>query len=229
MVAYSKDLLNAFQSQRLVYRALEDNEADRAFATNLFNDPVNEAMNLGRAIQPLRGDEIEELMKRSETSLMLVVACLKDGEGAGSTSTGPYGLTNGHKMAVGSTPIGIVRLFDPKGGANKSVLLHRTATMGILLAEGHRGKGYGGEMTHWTLDWAFRRGNLHRVELDCYSYNPNSLKLWRKLGFVEEGRRREAIYYDHGWHDVISFGILDHEWETLWNIESQSGSLNPEF
>lgn len=216
MVPYEKDLVAAFQSQRLVFRALEDNEVDRTFAANLYNDPVNEAMNIGRPIQPLRVDEIEGLVNRSKSSLMMVVACLKDEEEVGSTSSGHRGPTSDHKMATDPTAIGVLRLYDSGGGL--SIAYHRNATLGVSVAELHRGKGYGGEMVNWALDWAFRRRNLHRIQLDCFSYNVNALKLYRKLGFVEEGRKREAVYYDRGWHDEISFGMLEHEWKTLRNL-----------
>lgn len=35
----------------------------------------------------------------------------------------------------------------------------------------------------------------------------------RKLGFVFEGRKRELLWYNGGWHDLLSFSMLEREWK----------------
>lgn len=72
---------------------------------------------------------------------------------------------------------------------------HRNAVIGISTADGYRGKGYGGEAINWALHWAFQHGGLHRVSKGAFSFNHNALRLYRRLGFVDEDREREAIYY----------------------------------
>jgi RimJ/RimL family protein N-acetyltransferase len=108
--------------------------------------------------------------------------------------------------------IGHLSLFNILGQETSH---HRNLTLGISLAPGFRGKGYGGEAINWGLDWAFRYAGVHRVGLSTFSYNENAIKLYRKLGFVEEGREREAIYHLRAWHDVLSFSMLEQEWEKL--------------
>jgi hypothetical protein len=38
------------------------------------------------------------------------------------------------------------------------------------------------------------------------------LKLYERLGFVAEGRRREDTWFSIGWHDGGELGMLDREW-----------------
>ena len=35
---------------------------------------------------------------------------------------------------------------------------------------------------------------------------------YRRAGFVEEGRAREAVFREGGWQDKVQMGILDREW-----------------
>jgi RimJ/RimL family protein N-acetyltransferase len=35
-----------------------------------------------------------------------------------------------------------------------------------------------------------------------------------KVGFKEEGRRREAVYKNGAYHDEVMFGLLRQEWNS---------------
>ncbi|KAK3937267.1 hypothetical protein QBC46DRAFT_366359 [Diplogelasinospora grovesii] len=65
---------------------------------------------------------------------------------------------------------------------------------------------------------AFRQGNYHRVALSTVSYNERAIKVYRRVGFMEEGRHREAHWYDRKCYDGIDFGILESEWAALTGI-----------
>jgi RimJ/RimL family protein N-acetyltransferase len=54
--------------------------------------------------------------------------------------------------------------------------------------------------------------NLHRVQLFAYAFNERGLAAYRKSGFVEEGRRRQAIFREGAYHDVVLMGALRDEW-----------------
>ncbi len=43
------------------------------------------------------------------------------------------------------------------------------------------------------LKYAFYEMNLHRIGLDVISYNKAAIKLYKKMGFQEEGCMREAV------------------------------------
>ena len=83
------------------------------------------------------------------------------------------------------------------------------------MAAPYQNKGYGAEAINWALDWAFRFGGFHRVEISTVSYNERAMHRYTRLGFVEEGRRREAYWYDRKWYDVVSYSMLEGEWTAL--------------
>lgn len=86
------------------------------------------------------------------------------------------------------------------------------ANLRLALRPGYRGRGYGGEAIPLVLDLAFAPApeglGLHRVGLDVLGINPRARMLYESLGFVEEGRLREAHRDGDHWTDVIVMGVL---------------------
>jgi len=72
--------------------------------------------------------------------------------------------------------------------------------------------GHGQAVIAMTLYKAFHELNAHRVWLDVIDDNMRALHVYRKLGFTEEGRFREAAHRKDGWRDLILFGMLKSEW-----------------
>ena len=60
--------------------------------------------------------------------------------------------------------------------------------------------------------YAFREMGLHRVQLEVAPYNPAGIRAYEKAGFVEEGRRRAAVWHDGRWYDEVLMSVLDSEW-----------------
>jgi RimJ/RimL family protein N-acetyltransferase len=77
------------------------------------------------------------------------------------------------------------------------------------------GRGYGTEATRLMLDHAFTELGLHRVALTVFAFNERAVRSYRSVGFVVEGRAREAIWREGRWWDEISMSLLDSEWATL--------------
>jgi RimJ/RimL family protein N-acetyltransferase len=93
---------------------------------------------------------------------------------------------------------------------NGSVLFHITI--------GERdcwGRGYGTEATNLMLSHAFRVFRLHRVGLTVFEFNERAIRSYEKVGFIVEGRIREAIHRDGRFWDEIQMGILVPEWEAI--------------
>ncbi len=88
----------------------------------------------------------------------------------------------------------------------------RSANLRLTLRPGYRGRGYGGEAIPLVLDLAFAPApeglGLHRVGLDVLGINPRARMLYESLGFVEEGRLRQAHRDGDHWTDVILMGVL---------------------
>ena len=55
------------------------------------------------------------------------------------------------------------------------------------------GKGIGSWAIENTLEFAFQEINLHRVELDVFSFNPRAIRAYEKAGFQREGVLRDAV------------------------------------
>lgn len=75
---------------------------------------------------------------------------------------------------------------------------------------GYLDKGYGTEAIRLALTHAFGSG-LHRVSLRVLASNARAIACYRKCGFVEEGREREAALVNGTWQDDVIMGLLDRE------------------
>ncbi|PLR99256.1 GNAT family N-acetyltransferase [Bacillus sp. T33-2] len=99
-------------------------------------------------------------------------------------------------------------------------LLNRTSYIRIQISNSdYLSKGYGTEAMRLLLDYGFGVYNLHRIELEVYSYNARAIRAYEKLGFKQEGIKRESIYYNHKFHDTIIMGMLKSEFQRVHNIE----------
>jgi RimJ/RimL family protein N-acetyltransferase len=88
----------------------------------------------------------------------------------------------------------------------------RCGTLGIMLLRPHLGRGYGTDAVRLIVSYGFREVGLHRIQLGVFSFNARAIAAYRKAGFVEEGRRREAIHHDGHWYDNVQMSILAQEW-----------------
>lgn len=84
--------------------------------------------------------------------------------------------------------------------------------LGIGEAESRR-KGYGSQALSMLLRYAFGELNLFRVTAVVPAYNEGTIHLFQKFGFMEEVRRRKALFRDGEFWDVIGFGLLNAEWQ----------------
>ncbi|WP_134684307.1 GNAT family N-acetyltransferase [Brevibacillus migulae] len=78
-----------------------------------------------------------------------------------------------------------------------------------------QGKGYGSEAMLLMLDYGFGICNMHRIELNVFSYNERAIHVYEKLGFRREGIQREALYYNHAYHDSILMAMLEDEYRAV--------------
>lgn len=92
---------------------------------------------------------------------------------------------------------------------------HRRAVLGIMIGDARdRGKGYGTEATQILLRYAFDELRLHRVELGVTADNVPAIRCYQNVGFVEEGRAREAVWRGDRFADTLWMGILDSEFRS---------------
>jgi RimJ/RimL family protein N-acetyltransferase len=75
--------------------------------------------------------------------------------------------------------------------------------VGLNILAPYQGKGYGSEAIKWSLRWGFLHGNLHKIELGYFGWNTEAGRLYRKLGFVDEGRKRDHFWHDGAYYDEV--------------------------
>jgi len=90
---------------------------------------------------------------------------------------------------------------------------NRVAEVGITIGEKeYQSKGYGTEAMEVLLEYGFKTVNLNRIQLRVYEFNSRAINSYNKIGFIEEGRMRQAIFINGDYHDVIFMSILQEEW-----------------
>ncbi|MFX1456861.1 MAG: GNAT family N-acetyltransferase [Promethearchaeota archaeon] len=90
---------------------------------------------------------------------------------------------------------------------------NRVAEVGITIGEKDcQSKGYGTEAMEILIDYGFKSVNLNRIQLRVYEFNTRAINSYSKIGFMEEGRMRQAIFISGEYHDVIFMSILREEW-----------------
>lgn len=84
--------------------------------------------------------------------------------------------------------------------------------MGYALNPRFWGLGLVTEAASAVLDFAFENYDVRRMELKHLKCNPASGAVARKLGFIEEGIKRQSAKFDDGYDDVVCYGLLKEEY-----------------
>lgn len=194
--------MDVFKSRRLVYQPMEDSAEDREFfQKEIWNDPLIMAYGSNSMLRLLSKQKCNERI----TGLLTAknwLACLICLPSANDVDE--------------PTPIGFIMLSD------SSTEHIRIGTVSICIISKYQGLGYGSETMRWVIDWAFSFANLHRLQLTSNSFNAAAIHIYKRCGFVEEGRKREAVYFANQYYDLVEMGILRREWmtdkETTFNV-----------
>ncbi len=166
---------------RVRLRALGQSDAERLWRWH--NDP--EVMKWMHAPYPSSLDEIEkELTTRPANTRASLTLMIED----------EHGVT-----------VGIVALrgAEPESGC---------AVLDIYLGETKSwGRGLATDAMRTVCRYAFDKMNLHRVELCVADGNDAARRLYEKVGFVIEGRRRQVSYREGAWCDEWLMSLLRGE------------------
>jgi len=76
-------------------------------------------------------------------------------------------------------------------------------------------QGFGSEATKLMLQHGFETLNLHRIYLRVYENNPRAIRSYEKVGYVHEGRMRQAVYKNGKFEDVLLMSVLRLEWDAI--------------
>jgi putative acetyltransferase len=80
--------------------------------------------------------------------------------------------------------------------------------LGMALTREWRGRGVGSALMDAAIAWARAQG-MHKLSLGVWPHNAAAIALYRKYGFVEEGRRIKHARRQSGelW-DIVEMGLL---------------------
>ena len=171
--------------KKVILRAME--ERDCELACEMFNDPEIEKLVTGWAF-PLSAFAQDQWFRNHTTDPNQQHYVIETMEGE---------------------TIGTVSLLDIDWK-------NRKAGVGVKIATSqNRGNGYGTDALMAILRYAFDELNLHRIDSSWLSYNKRSEAMQRNCGFREEGIRREYLFKDGAYHDLVIAGILEQEYRDL--------------
>jgi ribosomal-protein-alanine N-acetyltransferase len=150
-------------------------------------------------------DHFEEFIEDEHTVSFLVcldseALCASDNASGRNprADTGP-----GHPAEDETEPIGVV---------NVTHVDWDRPTLAYWLVPERHGEGYGTEAVSLVVEYVFRTFDVHSIGAHAFDYNAASRGLLESLGFVEEGRGREARFIDGEYRDTVQYGLLDREW-----------------
>ena len=86
-------------------------------------------------------------------------------------------------------------------------------SFGIIVDRGHRGQGYAEDAVRVLLRYGFWERRYQKCDSACVHTNAASIRLHKKLGFMEEGRRRRQVFFNGAYHDDILFGLTREEFD----------------
>ncbi|MBE2217342.1 MAG: GNAT family N-acetyltransferase [Ignavibacteria bacterium] len=87
----------------------------------------------------------------------------------------------------------------------RSVFAH-TGSLGMGIVKEYRGKGLGSRMMEEVIKQA-RTNGLEKICLEVYSHNAAGIALYKKFGFVEEGKKIREAKLDGKYLDEYFMGL----------------------
>ncbi len=89
---------------------------------------------------------------------------------------------------------------------------NRSASLGIAIGDKTCWDGgYGTDTMRTVCRFGFEMMNLHRIQLEVYAPNERARHVYEKVGFVLEGRLRDALFKYGRYRDVFVMSLLEGE------------------
>jgi len=107
-------------------------------------------------------------------------------------------------------------------------LVDKQAMVGIVIGDKNFwGRGIGQDSMSLILDYAFNILNLNNVMLGTFEFNKRSMACYKKVGFKEIGRRRQARIIAGKKYDEIMMDILAEEFQSVF-VKQIMEKLDPQ-
>lgn len=88
---------------------------------------------------------------------------------------------------------------------------HRHAEVGYEIARRRWGQGFAPEAAAAVIRYGFSVLGLHRIEAGVLPGNDASVRVLQKLGFLEEGARRDYLRVKGSFHNFRWFSLLESD------------------
>jgi diamine N-acetyltransferase len=62
------------------------------------------------------------------------------------------------------------------------------------------------------LQYGFNTLNLNRISLQVYHNNLRAIRSYEKAGYVHEGRKRQGMFQNGEYIDILLMSVLRSEW-----------------
>lgn len=107
-------------------------------------------------------------------------------------------------IEVDSDPVGLIR-------KDEIDLNNASIRIGVDIHKNFRRNGYAYNAYRMLISDLFSLG-YHRIWLLVDEENSPAINLYKKFGFKEEGRQRDALNRQSGFRDYIMMSLLEVEW-----------------
>jgi diamine N-acetyltransferase len=85
---------------------------------------------------------------------------------------------------------------------------NQKAEYGIFVNQEYQGRDIAYRASKILINYVFSNLNIRKIYLHVFSTNVPAIKLYKKLGFVEEGILKEEIYKNGKYRDLIRMAIF---------------------
>lgn len=97
----------------------------------------------------------------------------------------------------------------------------KIAHAGYFFLPEYHGRGYATEALQGTLQYAFTKGGVVRMQTGCITENGASERVMQRCGMKREALRKACVWHDGVWKDRAEYRMLEEEWQ-----EQKQGELD---
>jgi ribosomal-protein-alanine N-acetyltransferase len=166
--------------ETIVLRLLKEKDIEGNYARWLNDPDITQYNSHGRF--PMTIDHLRDFVRSGYSSINVLVLAVCDKHGG---------------KHIGNISLQAISWVD------------RSAEIAFLLGEkDYWGKGVMYEAGKLMIKHGFKALNLHRIHCGTASNNQGMQKLAEKLGMQKEGIRRDALFKNGKYFDVVEYGII---------------------
>ena len=86
------------------------------------------------------------------------------------------------------------------------------AGLGILInKEQNRNKGYAADALKIVIDYCFSYLKIHQLYCNIFESNSKSISLFKKVGFIKCGEKKEWHKSPNGWETELMFQLINNK------------------